>query len=619
MRMISIAGGLAVALMTASCGSGGGEPAQGPSKPASSSQGAASSEDTVHSSSTSAISSSAPVASSSSEAASISSLALSSSSAPSSSSITLSASSASSDAGRAGVGTLLDSDGTFSQGQSLFAGNASGGYNASIFSWDDELAVDIRSNATSASNIWEAQLTHALSVTGGQQYSFCFKAKSTVNRNIPVNVDDGGPSYASLMGGAEQASLTSLYQDFKYTFTATGSDSSARITMTFGTTSQADWGTVYVDDIGVYEGAECGDPSQTPAAASGSGAKAITEFIAQNGAVPPITTSGNKVLFNGEPGSIAGVSLFWSNTGEGEKFYTADVVAQLKNSWGAQLVRAAMAVETHYSVQGYEGNPTYNVQRVTRVVDAAIDNQMYVIIDWHTHHADAPQSRVEAAKTFFAEMASRYGDHDNVIFEIFNEPTCAPEIINSADPEVRNRCYGEKTSWATIKNYALDIIPVIRQHSDNLIIVGTPYYSQFVDEASDNPIAPVDFSSNPSYANNIAYTLHFYAADPGHQQQLRSKAITALKNNVPLFVTEWGTVNANGDGNFDEAKTDTWLQFLYDNDISHANWSLTDKDEGASILTAGNGAGWSDINLTESGRYIKQLIGDWALSIRPGE
>lgn len=550
--------------------------------------------------------------SSSSIAPSSSSQMSSSSVAPSSSSIAPSSSSAASSSGNGGVGTLLDSDGTFSQGQSFFAGNASGGYNASIYSWNDEVAVDIQANATSAGNTWEAQLTHALSVTSGQQYSYCFRAKSTVNRDIPVNVDDAGPTYGSLMGGGEQASLTSQYQDFKYTFTASGTDTSARITMTFGTISQAEWGTVYVDDIGVYEGSECGDPSNTPAAAAGSGGKAIADYIAQNNAVPPITTSGNKVLFDGKPGSIAGVSMFWSNTGEGEKFYTADVVAQLKNSWNAQLVRAAMAVEETFSVGGYITNPNYNVERVNRVVDAAIANNMYAIIDWHTHHAEAPQSRVEAAKTFFAEMASKYGNNDNVIFEIYNEPKCA-ETVSEAD------CYNQKTSWETIKAYALEVIPVIRQHSDNLIIVGTPYYSQFVDEASENPITAADFSGNPNYANNIAYTLHFYAADPYHQQPLRNKAITALKNNVPLFVTEWGTVNANGDGNFDEAKTDTWLQFLYDNDISHANWSLTDKNEGASILTSGNGSGWSDNNLTESGRYIKQLIGDWVQNVRPGE
>ena len=98
-------------------------------------------------------------------------------------------------------------------------------------------------------------------------------------------------------------------------------------------------------------------------------------------------------------------------------------------------------------------------------------------------------------------------------------------------------------------------------------------FFQFMDEASENPISGV----------NIAYTLHFYAAS--HKEQERSRARTALKNGIPLFVTEWGTVGASGDGAVDSAETDTWMQFLYDNNISHANWSVSDKAEGASILS----------------------------------
>lgn len=577
---------------------------------------APSSSSANNSSETTQVSSSAMPVSSSSIMESSSSAISSSSIMPSSSS----AASVSSAPTSSGAGTLLDSDGTFANGQGLFAGNASGGYDASIYSWDGEVIVEIQSNATKADTTWEAQMTHDISVTEGQEYTYCFRAKSTVNRDIPINIDQGGtPGYASLMGGGEQARLTNNYQDFKYTFTASASDTSARITMTFGTFSEAEWGTVYVDDVGVYEGSECGDPSDIPAPAQGSGGKGIIDYISLNNAVPPITTNGNKVLFDGQPGSLSGVSLFWSNAGEGEKFYTSDVVSQLKNNWNTPLIRAAMAVETNFSTAGYLGAPMYNNQRVTTIVDAAIANNMYAIIDWHTHHAEAPQSRVEASKMFFSEMASKYGNNNNVIFEIYNEPTCATEIHDSPDPAISETCYNERTSWETIKEYAKEIIPEIRKHSDNLIIVGTPYYSQFVDSASENPIVAADFPGNADYADNIAYTLHFYAADPYHQEGLRSKAITALKNGIPLFVTEWGTVNANGDGNFDEEKTDIWLQFLYDNDISHANWSLTDKNEGASILTSGNGSGWSENNLTESGRYIKQTTIDWAKNIRPGD
>ena len=62
--------------------------------------------------------------------------------------------------------------------------------------------------------------------------------------------------------------------------------------------------------------------------------------------VAPITTQGNKLLFGGQPGSISGNSLFWSNNGwGGEKYYNAATVSWLKSDWNSKLVRAAMGVE----------------------------------------------------------------------------------------------------------------------------------------------------------------------------------------------------------------------------------------------------------------------------------
>ena len=139
---------------------------------------------------------------------------------------------------------------------------------------------------------------------------------------------------------------------------------------------------------------------------------------------------------------------------------------------------------------------------------------------------------------------------------------------------------------------------------DNLIILGSSTWSQDVDIASADPVE----------GSNIAYTLHFYAGT--HSQDLRDKAQTALDNGVPLMATEWGTVNANGDGAVNEAETDLWMDFFRENHISHLNWSVNDKAEGASILNADSSTsgGWSDGDLTASGVYVKNLIQNWGNS-----
>lgn len=295
-------------------------------------------------------------------------------------------------------------------------------------------------------------------------------------------------------------------------------------------------------------------------------------------ALPAITTSGNKVLIGTKEQSLAGSSFFWSNNNYGgERYYNNATVSWLKSNWQSTIVRAAMGVEDS---GGYIDDPVSNRNRVIALVDAAIANDVYVIIDWHSHRAEDNQA---AAVTFFTDMANRYGDSNNVIFEIYNEPI--------------------DTSWSQIKAYSNVVIDAIRgAGSDNLIIVGTPFYSQRVDEAAAAPIT--------GFAN-IAYTLHFYAGT--HGNDLREKATTALEAGIPLFVSEWGTVNASGDGGVDIAETQRWMTFLRTNNISHLNWAVNDKQEGASIIkrgtsTAGN---WPDSALTTSGQLVRSIIREW--------
>ena len=154
-----------------------------------------------------------------------------------------------------------------------------------------------------------------------------------------------------------------------------------------------------------------------------------------------------------------------------------------------------------------------------------------------------------------------------------------------------------------IKPYSEAVIAAIRDiDPDNLIIVGTPFFSQDVDVASQDPIVGFD---------NIAYTLHFYAGT--HGETLRQQARTAISNGLALMVTEWGTVKADATGPIDEVSTEEWLAFLEENDISHLNWSLNDSLESSSVVVpnASVNGGWSLSELTPSGRLVREIIGRW--------
>lgn len=304
-------------------------------------------------------------------------------------------------------------------------------------------------------------------------------------------------------------------------------------------------------------------------------APAAAGVVSQHGR---LQVQGNRIVGeHGRPVSLAGVSFGWSQW-EAARFYNAGTVNWLKQDWNASIIRAALGL--HAEPGSYLQKPAPNRARVTAVIDAAIATDLYVIIDWHDHHAE---DRADLAVAFFADMAKRYGHLPNVIYEIYNEPL----VI----------------SWpGKIKPYAERVIAAIRAHDpDNLIVVGTPRWSQEVDVAAADPI------KDP----NVAYTLHFYAGT--HKAALRARAEKALSLGAALFVTEWGTCNADGAGPVDEASVREWMDFMRRHELSHCNWGVYDKRETASIILprAPSKGGWKAVDLTPSGQLAREIIRNW--------
>jgi endoglucanase len=283
---------------------------------------------------------------------------------------------------------------------------------------------------------------------------------------------------------------------------------------------------------------------------------------------------GNKMVDkNGNPVILRGMCLYWSQW-KGQ-FYNAECVDWLINDWNCNVVRASMGVENG----GYLTNPSVEKAKIKAVIDACISLGIYVIVDWHEENA---QKHVSQSVAFFEEIARDYGDTPNLIYEIFNEPLMV--------------------SWtSSIKPYADTVVSHIRAiDPDNIIVVGTPTWSQYVDEAATNPLS----------FNNIAYSLHFYAATAAHKQTLRDRAANALSKGAALFVTEFGTCESSGSGKLDSTETTTWLNFLEQNKISWCNWSIADLTETSAALNPGASGtgGWANSVLKPSGLFIRQKI-----------
>jgi len=285
-----------------------------------------------------------------------------------------------------------------------------------------------------------------------------------------------------------------------------------------------------------------------------------------------LQVAGNQIVDqNGKPVALHGMSLFWSQWMG--KYYTPDCIKWLRDDWHCTVIRAALGV----TPAGYLENPEVELKKMYTVIDACLDLGIYVIVDWHDHNAHNHQ---QAAITFFKDIATKYGSHPNIIYEIYNEP--------------------EKISWTeVIKPYAESVIKSIRsKHSYNLILVGTPTWSQDVDIASQDPLL----------FDNIAYTLHFYAST--HGQYLRDKATIALQNRAAIFVSEFGTCEYTGTGLINRIELDNWFNFMQKNQISWCNWSIADKNETSAALIPGASpeGGWTDIDLSRSGLIIRNQI-----------
>lgn len=279
--------------------------------------------------------------------------------------------------------------------------------------------------------------------------------------------------------------------------------------------------------------------------------------------------SGNIIQLRGV--STHGISWF-------PDYVNYDAFATLRDDWGANVVRIAMYPEEY---NGYlsGGDKDSLKQIIDNGVNYATELGMYVIIDWHVLNY-APSRHTQEACDFFAEMASKYSGHDNVIYEICNEPVGA--------------------DWnSDIKPYAETVIGTIRQFDDHaLILVGTNTWSQDVDSVVGNTLDD----------GNVMYVAHFYAGT--HKENIRNKISTALNAGVPVFISECSICDASGNGGIDYASANEWLDFMNSNQLSFIAWSLSNKAETSALISSGCSAksGWSDGDLSETGRWFKSAI-----------
>ena len=287
---------------------------------------------------------------------------------------------------------------------------------------------------------------------------------------------------------------------------------------------------------------------------------------------------------NGDQALLMGVSTHGINWFP--DYASPETIKSLREDWGINVIRLAMYTSDY---NGYCVGGADNQKKLKTIIDdaveAATDNDMYVIIDWHILNDSDPNEYKADAIQFFGEMVRKYESNENVIYEICNEPN------------------GD-TTWEDIKKYANEVIPVIRNvNEDAIILVGTPKWSSDLASVVDDPL---DF-------DNIMYTYHFYAAT--HHSRERDKLRTALEDGLPVFISEYGLVSADGNGEADLDEADEWFDLMEEKEfnLSSCMWNLSNKDEGSAMINSDcdKVSGFDKEDISDSAEFLIDAISQY--------
>ncbi len=310
---------------------------------------------------------------------------------------------------------------------------------------------------------------------------------------------------------------------------------------------------------------------------TGNGRFFSSTVIAETGTARPsvngyLHVEGTQLVDeNNEPVILKGISshgLTWYPDFIDEKLF-----ADLSEQWDCNLIRLAA-----YSSEYCKGYRQQTMDVLFRGIEAAIQADMYVLVDWHSMVDEDPNAFLEQADDFFSAVIDRYGTYPNLIYECCNEPG---------------------GDWSVIRNYCEEIIPVIREKDpDALIIIGTANYCQDLYYPS---MEPVEF-------DNVMYSAHFYTAS--HGKELREQIEKAIGKGLPVFISECGLSEASGDGRTDFISAAQWFTFVANENLSYAIWSLSDKDETSAFFCPGTPIedALADKNLTPVGKWARSLM-----------
>ena len=357
------------------------------------------------------------------------------------------------------------------------------------------------------------------------------------------------------------------------------------------------------------------------AALLGSTATATTTTTGDD--LPRLEVDGNLIVTeNGEQVSLRGLGIIdprEAATSQGREKTANDIIDMVTDEddgWYPDVIR--IAIEP--SSIGNETEPvaftedeleTYLNSRVDPVVERCAEAGVYAIIDfnreeiqWGDDDAGTIDETVqEEALTFWETVAPRYAEDDHVIYELYSEPG-EPGMWGTIDEG------WVQDIWELYLEFAQPIVDAIRDHTDTLVLVGSPSISQSPDGALIEPVT----------GENLAYTYHIY---PGHQASQEqdwdgASGVNRVYEEYPLFVTEFGWRDYDNEyvGGTTSEFGEAFVEWLESHEAIHwTAWAADKWSEPAMFAEADTvfGPEWRLLgrdagSLEDSGEYLRRAL-----------
>lgn len=266
-----------------------------------------------------------------------------------------------------------------------------------------------------------------------------------------------------------------------------------------------------------------------------------------------------------EPDASTGdYETYWGNPATTKEMI--DAIAEK----GFQMIRIPVSWGEHLDGQG-------NIEqvwmaRVTEVVDWAVEDGLYVVLDLHHESWLVPSEEKEAQTTaqlcsLWEQIADNFKDYDeHLMFEGMNEPRLAgsPEEWTAGTPELRqvvNRLNGafvetvrasggeNKKRWLLIPAYCTsartEALEALEMPEDSRLIVAVHAY------------LPYTFTLDENGAEE------WREDDPGDTEEITVMMETLdrlfLQKKIPVVITEFGCIEKE-----DESERMAWASYYLD-------------------------------------------------------